>query len=57
MKIKNIKYILFLAAALGMQSCLDLDPQDQLGGDKMWTKASDYQQLLYLDYHIWLNLQ
>lgn len=44
MKIKNIKYILFVAAALSLQSCLDLDPQDQLGGDKMWTKVSDYQQ-------------
>lgn len=44
MKIKNIKYILFMAAALSLQSCLDLDPQDQLGGDKMWTKVSDYQQ-------------
>lgn len=44
MKIKNIKYILFMAAALGLQSCLDLDPQDQLGGDTMWTKVSDYQQ-------------
>ena len=30
MKIKNIKYILFMAAALSLQSCLDLDPQDQL---------------------------
>lgn len=44
MKIKNIKYILFMAAALSLQSCLDLDPQDQLGGDKMWVKASDYEQ-------------
>ena len=44
MKIKNIKYILFMAAALSMQSCLDLDPQDQLGGDKMWAKTADYQQ-------------
>lgn len=44
MKIKNIKYILFMAAALSLQSCLDLEPQDQLGGDKMWAKTSDYQQ-------------
>lgn len=44
MKIKNIKYILFMAAALSLQSCLDLEPQDQLGGDKMWVKVSDYQQ-------------
>lgn len=44
MKIKNIKYILFIATALSLQSCLDLEPQSQLGGDKMWIKASDYQQ-------------
>lgn len=47
MKLKNIKYIfLLVAAGLTMQSCqdmLDLDPQDQLGGNKMWKSANDFK--------------
>lgn len=40
-KIKNIIAAAFIGLCL--QSCLDLDPQDQLGGDKMWVSASDYK--------------
>ena len=31
---------------LGMtfHSCLDLEPQDQLGGKNMWTSVNDYKQ-------------
>lgn len=45
MKLKTLKYTLIAAVtALSMQSCLDLDPQDQLGGDKMWTTAAEFKQ-------------
>lgn len=47
---KLIKYIIAASAAVfmtGLSSCdsaLNLDPQDQVGGDKMWRNASDYKQ-------------
>lgn len=42
----HFKYSLLaiVAASLSLQSCLDLDPQDQLGGDKMWANATEYKQ-------------
>ena len=43
MKCKNIKFALFALASLSFCSCLDMQPQDQLGGDKMWTSVSDYE--------------
>ncbi|HJG11023.1 MAG TPA: RagB/SusD family nutrient uptake outer membrane protein [Bacteroides xylanisolvens] len=38
--------IFFLSLFLGitLHSCLDLDPQDQLGGEAMWTSVEDYEQ-------------
>lgn len=38
--------IFFLSVVFGttLHSCLDLDPQDQLGGDVMWTSTSDFEQ-------------
>lgn len=43
MKLKNITYLLLLAAGLSVQSCLDLDPQDQLGDNKMWKTTNDFE--------------
>jgi len=43
MKIRNIKYILLGLLSMSFCSCLNLQPQDQLGGDKMWTSVSDYK--------------
>ena len=43
MKLRKFKYIFLFAAALSMTSCLDLDPQDQIGGDKMWRNANDFK--------------
>lgn len=42
----HFKYSLLaiVAASLSLQSCLDLDPQDQLAGDKMWANATEYKQ-------------
>ena len=35
---------------LGMtfHSCLDLEPQDQLGGKNMWTSVNDYKRVIFL---------
>ena len=43
MKLRKFKYIFLFAATLSMSSCLDLDPQDQLGGDKMWQTTDDFK--------------
>lgn len=43
MKFKNIKLTFLALAGLSLCSCLDLQPQDQLGGNKMWTSVSDYK--------------
>lgn len=43
----KMKYIYTLIVVLSLsvlQSCLDLDPLDQLGGSSMWTTKSDYEQ-------------
>lgn len=42
----HFKYSLLaiVAASLSLQSCLDLDPQDQLGGDNMWANATEFKQ-------------
>lgn len=42
MKLSNIKYLFIFAAGLSLHSCLDLEPQDQLGENKMWQTANDY---------------
>lgn len=47
MKTSKIKYVLLLITVSSMsilQSCLDFDPLDQLGGDSMWATKSDYEQ-------------
>ena len=43
---KRSKITILLAIVLGMtfHSCLDLEPQDQLGGKNMWTSVNDYKQ-------------
>lgn len=43
MRLNNIKYLFILAAGLSLHSCLDLEPQDQLGENKMWQSPNDYQ--------------
>lgn len=43
MKLKNITYLLILAAGMSLQSCLDLEPQDQLGENKMWQTSNDFE--------------
>jgi hypothetical protein len=43
MKLKNIKLLFLAVTALSLSSCLDLEPQDQLGGNKMWTSVSEYK--------------
>ena len=43
MKYKNIKLVFLALTGLSLCSCLDLQPQDQLGGNKMWTSVSDYK--------------
>lgn len=43
MKLNKIKYLFIIAAGLSLHSCLDLEPQDQLGGNKMWKTVNDYQ--------------
>lgn len=41
---KAIKYFWILAIiSLSLQSCLDMEPLDQRGGDNMWTSNSDFQ--------------
>ena len=41
---KRSKITILLAIVLGMtfHSCLDLEPQDQLGGKNMWTSVNEY---------------
>lgn len=39
----NKYFILLLSGGL-LYSCLNLDPQDQLGGNAMWTSIADYEQ-------------
>lgn len=43
---KRSKITFFLAIVLGitLHSCLDMEPQDQLGGKNMWTSVNDYKQ-------------
>lgn len=38
-----LKYICAACVVLGLHSCLNLDPQDQIGGDKMWATESDFK--------------
>lgn len=38
------KYFCFLLCMSVFSSCLNLGPQDQLGGNAMWTSVSDYEQ-------------
>lgn len=44
MKLHKIKTILAVAA-MGVlsQSCLDLDPKDQLAESNLWSSPSDFQ--------------
>lgn len=45
MILKNIRSIaVVLVAAFSLQGCLDLDPQDQLGGGNMWQNIQEYEQ-------------
>ncbi len=44
MKLRKIKNILAVAAAgILLQSCLDLDPQDQLAETNIWSSPNDYE--------------
>lgn len=43
MKLNKIQYLFIVAAGLSLHSCLDLEPQDQLGENKMWTSVNDYR--------------
>ena len=47
-KINN--FCVAAATVLQMTSCLDLDPQDQLGGDNMWATASEYNNFANIFY-------
>jgi len=47
MKTNIKKHFMLLVAAFSlttMQSCLDFDPVEQLGGASMWTNTADYEQ-------------
>lgn len=44
MKLYKVKVFVLVALSAALHSCLDLDPQDQLGGDNMWKSSSDYEQ-------------
>ncbi|WP_287766635.1 RagB/SusD family nutrient uptake outer membrane protein [Bacteroides sp.] len=44
MKRYTIKYLAAGILALSLHSCLDLDPQDQLGDGNMWQTAQDFEQ-------------
>ena len=37
------KALLIIGVGLGMSSCLDLDPQDQLADGNLWASASDFE--------------
>ncbi len=43
MKLNKLKYAFLFVAALSLHSCLDLDPQDQIGGGKMWQSNNDFK--------------
>ena len=48
---RNIKYtVLTAAVAFALQGCLNLDPQDQLGGDNMWQTTQEYEQFANIFY-------
>ena len=52
--IKKIYKLIFAAFVLfGQTGCLDLDPQDQIGGDKMWATESDFKNFANIFYD-WL---
>lgn len=53
MKKNILKYICAICVVCGFNSCLDLDPQDQLGGDKMWVSESDYKSFAN-NFYSWL---
>ena len=50
MKTNILKYICAICVVCGFASCLNLDPQDQLGGDKMWQSENDYRNFANLFY-------
>ncbi|MDR0939837.1 MAG: RagB/SusD family nutrient uptake outer membrane protein [Mediterranea sp.] len=45
MKQYILSLIATLALTLGMSSCLDLDPQDQLADGNLWSEANDFKYL------------
>lgn len=63
---KRSKITFFLAIVLGitLHSCLDMEPQDQLGGKNMWTSVNDFfivghvtSLLLYMMEHIVISVR
>ena len=53
MKKNILKYLCALSVIFAFDSCLDLDPQDQLGGDKMWATESDFKNFAN-NFYSWL---
>lgn len=53
MKTKIYKFVCAAWVVFGLASCLNLEPQDQLGGDKMWVSASDYKNFAN-NFYNWL---
>ena len=44
MKRSKITFFLTIVLGITLHSCLDMEPQDQLGGKNMWTSVNDYKQ-------------
>lgn len=55
MNFNKIKLVAVAAVSmLTLHSCLDLDPQDQLGGSNMWTSTQDFENFAN-GYYGWLR--
>lgn len=50
---KIYKFICAVTVVFGLASCLDLEPQDQLGGDKMWVTENDFKNFAN-NFYNWL---
>lgn len=70
MKRSKITFFLTIVLGITLHSCLDMEPQDQLGGKNMWTSVNDYKQfantfysghvtslLLYMMEHIVISVR
>ena len=42
MKRSKITFFLTIVLGITLHSCLDMEPQDQLGGKNMWTSTESY---------------